>query len=165
MFVRIKKYFSFLHRNDEMLRYRPTNISLSFLTPLKIRTSWPPPWWGMDPQVWTTTLNAYFNTTVTAWVHLFKMKLIQHMGPNKGLGHLTFSPVSLETFRFASMSHLLPSNIRLTPADAFWEKKEKDYEMLSPCLRGCLLGRRVHSKEKQTSLHNVWTEQPHWTTQ
>lgn len=38
------------------------------------------------------------------------------------LGHLTFSPVSLETFRFASMSHLLPSNIRLTPADAFWER-------------------------------------------
>lgn len=36
---------------------------------------------------------------------------------------LTFSPVSFETFLFASMSHLLPSNIRLTPAEAFWEER------------------------------------------
>lgn len=36
---------------------------------------------------------------------------------------LTFSPTSLETLRFASISHLLPSNMRLTPADAFWGRK------------------------------------------
>jgi len=37
---------------------------------------------------------------------------------------LTFSPTSVDTFRLVSISHLLPSNIRLTPADAFWETQK-----------------------------------------
>lgn len=52
----------------------------------------------------------------------------QATGQYRQLCILTFSPTSLDTFRFASMSHLLPSSMRLTPADAFWVQKKRGRE-------------------------------------